>query len=127
MALHHAASGEIVDVRPLGEKLKQSVPVTLVKTSRLQVFRYVLLKGKEFAEHKVSGGITVQCLEGVVEFISHDRKQLLRAGELVHLDGDVPHALKGIEDASVLVTIVSSKQPQPTIPPSDDMECTACA
>ncbi|MEO9215573.1 MAG: cupin domain-containing protein [Rhodanobacter sp.] len=110
MALHHAASGEIVDVRPLGEKLKQEVPVTLVKTPLLQVFRYVLLKGNEFAEHKVPDGITIQCLEGVVEFTSHGRTQILRAGELVYLAGEVPHALKGVEDASVLVTIVSDKK-----------------
>lgn len=110
MALHHAASGEIVDVRPLGEKLKREVPVTLVKTPHLQVFRYVLLEGKEFAEHQVRGDITIQCLEGVVEFTSHERTQLLRAGELVYLAGDVPHALKGVEDASVLVTIVSDKK-----------------
>ncbi len=109
MALHHAASGEIVDVRPLGDKLKQEIPVTLVKNPHIQVFRYVLLKGKEFAEHKVRDGITVQCLEGVVEFTSHERTQTLRAGELVYLAGDVPHALKGVEDASVLVTIVSGK------------------
>ena len=110
MALHHAASGEIVDIRPLGKKLQQAIAVTLVKTDQLQVFRYVLLKGKEFSEHKVHGGITVQCLEGVVEFTSHERKQMLRAGEFVYLAGGVPHALKGIEDASVLVTIVSNRQ-----------------
>ena len=110
MSLHHAASGEIVDVRPLGKKLKQEIPITLVKTPRLQVFRYVLLAGKEFAEHKVSGGITIQCLEGALELTSHGRTQMLRTGELVYLAGDVPHALKGVEDASVLVTIVSTKQ-----------------
>ena len=109
MALHHAASGEIVDIRPLGEKLKQEIPTTLIKTPRLQVFRFVLLAGKEFAEHKVSGGITVQCLEGVVAFTSAGQTQILRTGELVYLAGNVPHALKGVEDASVLVTIVSHK------------------
>lgn len=111
MTLHHASSGEIIDIRPYGEKLKQEIPKTLVKTPRLQVFRYVLPAGKEFAEHKVSGGITVQCLEGVVLFTAHAQTQILRAGHLVFLAGDVPHALKGVEDASVLVTIVSHKQP----------------
>lgn len=110
MALHHAVSGEIIDIRPLGEKLKQGISATLVKTTHLQVFRYILLEGKEFAEHKVHGEITVQCLEGVVEFTSQSQKKLLRAGELVYLTGDDPHALKGIEDASVLVMIVSNKQ-----------------
>jgi quercetin dioxygenase-like cupin family protein len=109
MALHHAVSGEIVDIRPLGKKLKDSIPVTLVKTAHLQVFRYILLQGNEFAEHKVPGEITVQCLEGVVEFTSQNRKQMLQAGEFVYLTSDDPHALKGIKDASVLVTIVSNK------------------
>ncbi|MEO7052441.1 MAG: cupin domain-containing protein [Rhodanobacter sp.] len=110
MALHHASSGEIIDVRPYGERLKQEIPKTLVKTPLLQVFRYVLLAGKEFAEHKVSGGITVQCLEGVVLFTAHEKTQILRAGQLVFVAKGVPHALKGVEDASVLVTIVSTKQ-----------------
>ncbi|MGA9033274.1 MAG: cupin domain-containing protein [Sulfuricaulis sp.] len=110
MALHHAAHGEIVDVRPLGKKLKQAISATLVKTDHLQVFRYILPRGEEFAEHKVHGEIMVQCLEGVIEFTSVGRKQTLRAGELVYLAGDDPHALKGMEDASVLVTIVSSRR-----------------
>ncbi|HLE93350.1 MAG: hypothetical protein WD823_06725 [Sulfuricaulis sp.] len=109
MALHHAASGEIVNIRPLGKELQQSISVTLVKTDQLQVFRYILLKGEEFAEHKVRGEITIQCLEGVVEHISPGRKQVLHAGEFVYLAGDDLHALKGIEDASVLVTIVSNR------------------
>lgn len=112
MALPHAASGDIVDVRPLGDSIKQGVSATLVKSARLQVFRYVLPKGGVFAEHRVRGDITVQCLEGVIEFTSDDRTQILRAGELVFLSGNVPHALTGIEDASVLVTIVSDKPPQ---------------
>lgn len=109
MALHHAESGEIVNIQPLGEELQQAISITLVKTDQLQVFRFILLKGKEFAEHKVRGEITIQCLEGVVEFISLDRKQVLRAGEFIYLAGGDLHALKGIEDASVLVTIVSNR------------------
>ncbi len=109
MALHHATPGEIVDVRPLGAKLKQGINATLVLTEHLQVFRFVLPAGKEFADHKVRGEVIVQCLEGEVEFTSYGKTQLLRSGELVYLAGDDPHALKGIQDASVLVTIFSNK------------------
>lgn len=110
MALHHAASGEIIDIRALGKKLKQGISVTLVKTAQLQIFRYILLAGKKFDEHKVHGEITIQCLEGMIEFTSQSQKKILRAGELLYLAADGPHALKGIEDASVLVTIVSNLQ-----------------
>lgn len=108
MALHHADSGEIIDIRPLGKQLKDAIATTLVKTAHMQVFRFPLRKGAEFAEHKVHGEITVQCLEGVVELGWGTHKQTLRAGELVYLKGDVPHALRGIEDTSVLVTIVAN-------------------
>ena len=113
MARHHASPGEIVDVRPLGENLKHAVSATIVKTDQLQVFRFILLKDKLFAEHKVPGAITVQCLEGVVEFTSPGRTQLLRAGHLVYLAQSDLHALKGIEDASVLVTIATGGQNNP--------------
>ena len=110
MALHHAEPGEIVDVRPLGAKLRQGINATLVLTDHLQVFRFILPAGGQFAEHKVHGEVTVQCLEGEVEFSSRGKKQVLHPGELVYLAGDDPHALKGIRDASVLVTIVSEKK-----------------
>lgn len=95
MALHHAASTEIVDVRSLGEKLQQESPTTLVKTLHLQVFRHVQFKGEQFAEHKVSGGMAVRCLEDVVEFNSHEQTQLLRAGEFAYLAEDVPQTTQG--------------------------------
>lgn len=110
MALHHAEPGEIVDVRPLGAKLRQGINATLVLSDRLQVFRFILPAGQEFAEHKVHGEVIVQCLEGEVEFTSHGKKQVLRPGELVYLAGDDAHALRGLRDASVLVTIVSEKK-----------------
>ena len=113
MALHHATPGEIVDVRPLAEDLKHAVSTTIVKTNQLQVFRYVLLKDKVLAEHRVPGAITVQCLEGVIELTAAGRDQLLRTGQLVYLGEGTPHSLKGIEDASVLVTIVARAQRDP--------------
>ena len=110
MALHHAEPGEIVDIRPLGAKLKQGINATLVLTDQLQIFRFILPAGEEFSEHKVHGEVIVQCLEGEVEFTSRGKKQMLRPGELVHLAGDDPHALRGVRDASVLVTIASDKK-----------------
>ena len=113
MAIHHATPGEIVDVRPLAGDLKHTVSTTIVKTDQIQVFRYVLLKDKVLAEHRVPGAITVQCLEGVIELTAAGREQLLRTGQLVYLGEGTPHSLKGIEDASVLVTIVAGAQRDP--------------
>jgi quercetin dioxygenase-like cupin family protein len=49
------------------------------------------------------------CLEGRVAFTALGKMQTLEAGKLLNLSADEPHALKGIEDASLLLTIVVPK------------------
>lgn len=104
MALPHAESGQIIDISPLGSRLQVSVSTALFKAEDLQVMRLVLLAGKEIAPHKVSGELTLQCLEGVVE-VSSDEPRVLDAGKMLYLRGDEVHSLRAIEDASVLLTM----------------------
>jgi quercetin dioxygenase-like cupin family protein len=106
MAIPHAESGQVIDVRPLGAALGDSVTTTLVKTARLEVIRLVVPAGKEIPPHKAPGEITVQCLEGSVEFTAHGRAQRLEAGQMLFLSQGEEHALQGLADASVLVTIL---------------------
>ncbi len=113
MALAHAGSGDLIDVRPLGSTLRQAITHTLVQSSSIEVFRMVLPAGKAIPAHRVPSAITVQCLEGTVEFEAHGRLQTMRAGGLIYLDREVLHALKAIEDASILVTLVHApKHPE---------------
>lgn len=106
MALHHALSGELIDIRPLKGNLKNTKTTTLYKSMHLEVFRMVLLAGKSMPAHAVTGEITVQCIEGCIEFAALGCSQLIREGELICLAGSEIHALKAIADSSVLVTIL---------------------
>lgn len=106
MAIPHAAPGDVIDVRPLGSALRQAITTTLVKTSRLEVIRLIVPAGKEFPPHKVAGEITVQCLEGRVAFTALDQTRELHAGQMCYLSGGEEHSVKGLEDSSVLVTIL---------------------
>jgi quercetin dioxygenase-like cupin family protein len=106
MAIAHAKSGEVIDIRPLGEGLTRSITTTLVKTDRLEVIRLVVHAGKEIPSHHVAGEITVQCLEGRVAFTAGGSTRELAAGQMLYLAGNEPHSLRGVEDASVLVTIL---------------------
>ncbi len=110
MAIPHATSGQVIDIRPLAEKLRQSATTTLVKSEKLEVIRLVLPAGKEIAQHSVAGEVTVQCLEGQVAFSVQGQTMILLPGRLLFLSGDELHALKGIEDSSVLVTICLEKK-----------------
>lgn len=112
MALEHATPGEIVDISPLGDKLPEAINTTLLRSEHLQVFRVVLRRGEEFSDHAVAGEITVQCLEGLVDFqIGRDETKRLTPGKLIYLDGGQRHALKALEDTSVLVTIYHPRHP----------------
>ncbi len=68
MAIPHAAPGQAIDIRPLGPALSKTVTTALIKTERLEVIRLVVSAGKKIPSHKVTGEITVQCLEGRVAF-----------------------------------------------------------
>ena len=55
MALTHAASGDLVDIRPLGPALPAAKSRTLVQSPSLEIFRMVLPAGKTVAPHRVPG------------------------------------------------------------------------
>ncbi len=106
MAIPHAKPGEVIDVRPLGVALATMKTATLVKTGALEVIRIVMPAGKDIAWHEVPGEITVQCLEGNVEFRVGELKRVLTAGTLLYLEGAIEHSLRANVDSSLLVTIL---------------------
>ena len=106
MSIPHAASGELIDIQPLGENLCQTTSSTLVRAEHLEVFRFVLPAGISIPEHKASGAITIQCLEGVVELNAHGKMQMMRAGNMIYLSDAEPHSVTAINNSSLLVTML---------------------
>jgi len=96
----------MVDVRPITGKIESTLSRALYKSKRLQVFRMFLEAGKVIPEHQVPGELTVQCLEGSVELSVKGVIRLMRPGDLICVAGGAAHALKGVEDGSVLVTLL---------------------
>lgn len=105
MAMQHALQGELIDVRPLGEALRNSKSITLMRTDHLEVVRLVLPSGKKIPEHRAPGEITVQCLEGAINFGSVGKTIPMRAGDMLFLLAGEPHWLEATENASLLVTL----------------------
>jgi len=110
MAIPHAAPNEIISVKPLGPDLAAAQTRTLVKTNALEVIRLIIPAGKEIPSHRTRGEVTIQCLEGRIAFTADGTTQDLAAGQLVYLAAQEPHAVRGIEDASLLVTILLAKE-----------------
>ena len=109
MAIPHAKPGELVDVRPLGSALASAQTKTLVRAEQVEVIRLVVPAGKQIDEHKAKGELVVQGLEGRVAFTAFGKTQNLEAGNLLYLPTGEPHTVKGIENASLLLTILLPK------------------
>ena len=105
MALHHAKPGEIVDVGPIGPGLSEARTAAIIKTNHFEVIRLIVHAGAEIPQHKVSGEITLHCLEGHVELGIDPTAIVLKANEWVYLAGGAPHSVKAIRDSSILLTI----------------------
>jgi quercetin dioxygenase-like cupin family protein len=106
MAIPHAKSGDVIDVRPLRSALATTKTSTLIKTESLEVVRLVMAAGKEIAQHTAPGEITVHCLEGRIAFTALGKTQELSAGQLLYLGPGEPHSVRCDEDASFLLTIL---------------------
>jgi quercetin dioxygenase-like cupin family protein len=109
MAIPHAKPGEIVNVCPLGSALASAQTQTLIRAEQVQVIRLVVQAGKEIPEHKAKGEIVVHCLEGRVDFAVFGKTLQLRAGELFYLPNGEPHTVTGIENSSLLLTVLLPK------------------
>ena len=109
MAIPHAEPNQVVSVEPLGPDLATTKTWTLIKTEHMQVIRLVVPADKEVPAHHAPGEITVQCVEGRVEFTAAGKTQELGPGQLIFLSAGETHALRGIEGSSLLVTILSGR------------------
>ena len=106
MAISHLSSGDVANVRALGNELDETSTNAFFKDQHLEVIRMFLRGGRWIAEHAVKGPVTVQCLEGEVDVITGDTHRVIRSGDLLYLEAGAAHELFAIQNSSLLVTIV---------------------
>jgi nucleotide-binding universal stress UspA family protein/quercetin dioxygenase-like cupin family protein len=98
--------GDVFDVRPLGSALHSAHTRKLLRADALELVRLIVRTGEEVPQHTTQGEVIMQCLEGRVNVTALGKTQVLAAGSLIALPAGEPHAVRGVEDASLLLTIV---------------------
>ena len=106
MAQPHARSGEVIDLRPLGKNLPNTPSTAIVKGKGFEAIRLVIPSGKAIPAHEVAVDIMLHCLEGRVALGLSGVERELAAGDWIFLEGGARHRLMGIEDSSLLLTIL---------------------
>jgi quercetin dioxygenase-like cupin family protein len=105
-----ANPGDPIDVRPLGTALASARTRTLVHTMIVEVVRLIVRAGQEIPPRKSPGAVIAQSLEGRVALTALGKTQVLEAGTLLYLPAEEPYAFHGIDDASLLMTILTPRQ-----------------
>jgi len=103
---------QIVDIRPLGVSaiISSRAKRTLLKTDDMEVVRLALQMRQTVSESMAQGETLFQCLEGKVAITASGKTRMLETGSLLYLPRGEAFTVEGIEDASLLMTILMPKR-----------------
>jgi len=78
---------------------------TLLRTPNLRVVLFGFAEGQELSEHASTQHALVQMLSGECEFFLAGKPHQLRAGDLLYMPPNLPHALRATAQFSMLLTL----------------------
>lgn len=79
--------------------------ITIFKSNDVRVVMIALHAGGDLPEHTAKGTITVQILEGKMDFSTAENSVQLAAGQMLVLQKNIPHSVMAIEETVFLLTV----------------------
>lgn len=79
--------------------------ITLFKSDVLKILLIGLHKDSELKTHTAPGYISVQVMEGFIEFVTEEKRVLLNKGQMIALQPKVPHSVLAQEKSFFLLTM----------------------
>lgn len=79
--------------------------ITVFKTNGLRIVLIALHQGAEMARHIADGVISVQVLEGRIQFNTDQQSIELSKGQMVALHERIPHSVKALQESIFLLTL----------------------
>ena len=82
--------------------------ITIYKSARLTIVLIGLHKDAELKPHKANGDITVQVIEGKIQFVTEAENTILQKGQLVALHANIIHSVLAKEESFFMLTKFSA-------------------
>ena len=79
--------------------------ITVFHTDGMRIVLIALHAGAEMKKHKSEGIISIQVLDGLMEFKTDARGTKLSTGNMVTLHENIPHSVLAVEDTTFLLTM----------------------
>jgi len=77
----------------------------LIETTFSKEIRILLKQGQMMKEHKAPYPILVHILDGVIEFGAAGTIHLMKTGDIISIDANIPHNLNAMENSIVRLTL----------------------
>ena len=87
----------------------------LLNTPAARVVLFGFAEGQELSEHTSTSHALIQILSGRCEFSLAGVPRILSVGELLYMPPNLPHAVKAIEQFSMLLTLIKPVENSPKL------------
>jgi quercetin dioxygenase-like cupin family protein len=78
---------------------------TLFRTGQMRVVLFGFAERQELSEHTSTRNALIQILSGECEFVLAGRPRTLKAGDLLFMPANLPHAVRATRQFSMLLTL----------------------
>jgi quercetin dioxygenase-like cupin family protein len=82
--------------------------ITVFKTNGLRIVLIALHEGAEMVKHTANGLISVQVLEGRLQFTTDLQSVELNSGQMLALHERIPHSVLAIQETIFLLTLTTT-------------------
>lgn len=82
--------------------------ITVFKTNGLSIVLIALHQNAIMPKHKANGIISLQVIEGAIQFKTDDDTIHLKAGQMIVLHSAIEHSILAMEETVFLLTITTS-------------------
>jgi len=80
--------------------------ITVFKSDIITIVLIGMRENAELKEHTAIGNITVQVLEGEINFVAEQQILSLAKGQMITLEANIPHSVTALKDSFFLLTLV---------------------
>ena len=84
---------------------------TLLRTPNCRTVLFGFAEGQELTEHTSTQYALIQILSGECDFLLAGKSNLLKAGDVLYMPPNMPHAVKATKPFSMLLTLSKAEVP----------------